>query len=48
MAVEHAECGPLKEAADWMDRYRQFWDTGFDRLDAHLRLVRQDLGLPSA
>ena len=37
---------PLREAADWMDRYRQFLDASFDRLDAHLRLVGQELGLP--
>ena len=36
------EAAPLKEAADWMERYRQFWDASFDRLDAHLRRVRQD------
>jgi DNA-binding transcriptional ArsR family regulator len=36
------EAGPLKEATDWMERYRQFWDASFDRLDAHLRRVQQD------
>jgi hypothetical protein len=25
-----------------MERYRQFWDASFDRLDAHLRRVRQE------
>jgi DNA-binding transcriptional ArsR family regulator len=35
------EAAPLKEATDWMERYRQFWDASFDRLDAHLRRVRQ-------
>jgi len=39
------EAAPLKEATDWMDRYRVFWDASFDRLDAHLRRVqRQDAG----
>jgi len=33
---------PLKEATDWMERYRVFWDASFDRLDAHLRRVQQD------
>ena len=28
----------LKQATEWMERYRQFWGTSFDRLDAHLRL----------
>lgn len=34
------EAAPLKEATDWMERYRVFWDTSFDRLDAHLRRVQ--------
>ena len=33
---------PLKEATDWMEQYRQFWDTSFDRLDAHLKRIQQD------
>jgi DNA-binding transcriptional ArsR family regulator len=28
---------PLQEAAEWMERYRQFWGASFDRLDTHLR-----------
>ena len=28
---------PLQEAADWVARYRQFWETNLDRLDAHLK-----------
>ncbi|HYK69098.1 MAG TPA: metalloregulator ArsR/SmtB family transcription factor [Streptosporangiaceae bacterium] len=36
------ETAPLKEATDWMERYRVFWDASFDRLDAHLRQVQQD------
>jgi DNA-binding transcriptional ArsR family regulator len=27
---------PLKEAADWVDRYRRLWEERFDRLDAYL------------
>jgi DNA-binding transcriptional ArsR family regulator len=27
----------LEEAADWVERYREFWERSFDRLDAHLR-----------
>jgi DNA-binding transcriptional ArsR family regulator len=41
------EATPLKEATDWMERYRQFWDANFDRLDAHLRRVQQDLAAKS-
>ena len=28
---------PLKEAADWLDTYRQFWGASFDRLDERLQ-----------
>jgi DNA-binding transcriptional ArsR family regulator len=27
---------PLKEAADWMDQYRQFWEESLDRLEDYL------------
>lgn len=30
---------PLKDAADWMERYRTFWEESFDRLDAYLKTV---------
>ena len=28
---------PLEEAADWVERYRRFWEQSLDRLDVHLR-----------
>jgi DNA-binding transcriptional ArsR family regulator len=28
---------PLKDAADWLERYRRFWEASFDRLDDYLR-----------
>jgi DNA-binding transcriptional ArsR family regulator len=27
----------LKDAADWLESYRRFWEGGFDRLDQRLR-----------
>lgn len=27
------EAAPLKEVADWVERYRQHWEESFDRLD---------------
>ena len=30
------EAGPLKDAADWLEHYRQFWEQSFDRLDDYL------------
>lgn len=29
----------LKEAADWMQQYRVFWEESLDRLDAYLKTV---------
>jgi DNA-binding transcriptional ArsR family regulator len=31
--------GPLKEAASWIEEYRQLWEDSFDRLDAYLKTV---------
>ncbi len=28
---------PLRDAAGWIDNYRQFWEQSFDRLDAYLQ-----------
>ena len=30
----------LKEATDWLDHYRQFWDQSFDRLDSYLKVLQ--------
>ena len=30
---------PLKEAADWVERYRRFWEGQFDRLERYLEDV---------
>ena len=29
----------LKDAADWMEQYRMYWEESFDRLDAYLKTV---------
>lgn len=31
------EAERLKEAAEWLENYRRFWDESFDRLDAYLQ-----------
>jgi DNA-binding transcriptional ArsR family regulator len=33
------EAGPLREAATWIEEYRQFWEERLDRLEAYLRRV---------
>lgn len=33
---------PLKEAANWIDRYRAFWEESFDRLDDYLKELQSE------
>lgn len=37
----HLEAQPLKEATDYMEKYRRFWGTEFDRLDAALATFQE-------
>ena len=30
------KAGPLKEADEWIERYRRFWEESYDRLDEYL------------
>ena len=32
---------PLKDAADWLEEYRRFWEGGFDRLEQRLRATEK-------
>ena len=34
------EARRLKEATEWMERYRRFWDESFDRLDDYLQEMK--------
>ncbi|MGZ5374060.1 MAG: ArsR/SmtB family transcription factor [Aeromicrobium sp.] len=34
---------PLKEATTWMDHLSRLWDERFDRLDAHLEVMKKQL-----
>jgi len=38
--TSHLETAPLREAADWIDRFRRFRDGSLDRLDAQLAAVQ--------
>ncbi|NEN05814.1 winged helix-turn-helix transcriptional regulator [Diaminobutyricibacter tongyongensis] len=38
--ASHLEAAPLREAADWIERYREFWDSSLTRLNAHLATVQ--------
>jgi DNA-binding transcriptional ArsR family regulator len=35
------EAGPLKEVADWTDRYRRYWEESYDRLDEYLAELQE-------
>jgi DNA-binding transcriptional ArsR family regulator len=34
------EAGPLKEVADWTERYRHIWEERLDRLDTYLQRLK--------
>jgi DNA-binding transcriptional ArsR family regulator len=36
------EGAPLGDLADWVERYRRFWDTSFDKMDAYLEVLKGD------
>lgn len=35
------EAAPLKEVAEWAERYRHIWEARFDRLDDYLQELKQ-------
>ncbi len=39
---------PLRDVADWAERYRRFWEESLDRLDDYLRELQQAEGKPAA
>ena len=38
------EAEPLREASDWVGRYRRFWESSYDKLDAHLQNLMKGTG----
>jgi DNA-binding transcriptional ArsR family regulator len=34
------EAGPMREAADWLEKYRKFWEQSYKRLDALLEILQ--------
>lgn len=35
------DAAPLKEVAQWAEKYRRLWDENFDRLDAYLQKMKK-------
>src|SRR5918997_3642303 len=40
--LSHLEAEPLREASEWLARYRDYWDESYDRLDALLATMRRE------
>ena len=39
------EAGPMREAADWLEKYREFWEHNYQRLDALLEILQTPTNL---
>lgn len=35
------QAGPLKDASQWLETYRENWEENFDRLEEYLRAIQQ-------
>lgn len=40
------EAAPLQEAQEWLERYRQFWDASFDRLNTYIESLQKQQQQP--
>lgn len=36
------QAGPLKQADEWLESYRRFWEESFDRLENYLRDLQEE------
>ena len=41
--MQSGEAGPMREAADWLEKYRDFWEKSYQRLDALLEILQTPL-----
>ena len=39
--LSHLEAEPLREASDWLARYRQFWEERYEQLDELLEVLKE-------
>jgi DNA-binding transcriptional ArsR family regulator len=39
--LSHLEADPLRDATEWLARYREFWDESYERLDEVLARLQQ-------
>jgi DNA-binding transcriptional ArsR family regulator len=40
--LHYLDSDPMQEAADWIYKYRRFWDERFDRLEDYLHQLQQE------
>jgi len=40
------EAAPMKEAVDWLEKYRKFWEISYQRLDALLEILQTPANAP--
>jgi DNA-binding transcriptional ArsR family regulator len=40
------EAAPMREAADWLENYRKFWEQSYKRLDALLEILQTPVNKP--
>ena len=40
------EAAPMKEAVDWLEKYRTFWEQSYRRLDALLEILQSPVNAP--
>jgi DNA-binding transcriptional ArsR family regulator len=40
------EAAPMKDAVDWLEKYRKFWEASYGRLDALLEILQTPLNAP--
>jgi DNA-binding transcriptional ArsR family regulator len=45
--LSHLEAEPLREATEWLARYRAYWEESFERLDALLDTLTDPARSPS-
>ena len=36
------EAAPMEEASDWLEKYREFWEVNYNRLDDLLKVMKAD------
>ena len=40
------EAAPMKDAVDWIEKYRKFWEISYQRLDALLEILQTPVNAP--